>query len=212
MANKEPDIMRAIQRPLRSFAVAVMAITLAANWFMSGAESQTNDPVTLGVQALDANKVDEAIDIFEKAIAADPNNPEALARLGSAQVRKARTVNIFSAPGWVNKGFNTLDQAVERFPDAFVVYFVRGITATNVPDMFRKAEVAVKDLSAVVAMREKNPDAVPERLLPSVYLNLGRAYKKTGQATEARAAWEKGKQLYPSAPETPAIEKELQEL
>ena len=204
--------MRARPTIFRGFASVVLAFAFMAIWFVSDAPSQENNPLVLGKQALDANQVDEAIALFEKAVAADPKNPEALARLGSAQVRKARIVNIFSAPGWVSKGFTTLDQAVEQFPSAFIVYVVRGITATNVPEMFRKADVAVKDLSEVVAMREKSPDAVPENVMPSVYLNLGRAFKKTGQPAEARAALEKGKKLYPSAPEMSAIEKELREL
>lgn len=170
-------------------------------WRPPHVEPQTTDPVAQGRQALDADRVDDAIAAFERAVAANPQDAAALAWLGSAQVRKARTASIFAAAGWVKRGFNTLDEAVERFPDAFVVYLVRGTTATRVPDMFRKAPAAVKDLSAVVAMKEKNP--------ASVYLHLGLAYKKTGQPNDARAAWETGKKLYPSAPEAQAIEKEL---
>jgi hypothetical protein len=78
--------------------------------------------------------------------------------------------------------------------------------------MFGKASIAVKDLAAVVAMREKNPTAVPDTVMPSVYLNLGIAHRKTGAIAEARAAWDKGKQLYPGAPETQAIDTELRNL
>ena len=81
--------------------------------------------------------------MLERAVAADARDADALAWLGSAQVRKARTASAFEAPGWVRKGFNTLDDAVERFPDTFIVYMVRGITATNVPDMFRKGDDAL---------------------------------------------------------------------
>ena len=70
----------------------------------------------------------------------------------------------------------------------------------------------MKDLSTVVAMREKNPQMVPDAVMPSVFLNLGLAYKKNVQSDEARATWEKGKTLYPAAPETQAIEKELRSL
>ena len=204
--------MRAIRRALRSFAVAVAALTLATNSFVVDAASQTtDDPITLGRQALDANKEDEAIAIFEK-VAADPKNPAALAWLGSAQVRKAKEAPIFEKSGWVKKGFNTLDQAVELFPDAYIVYMVRGITATQVPDMFKKAPIAVKDLSTVVIMREKNLEAVPDSVMPAVYLHLGIAYKKNGQIAEARAAWEKGKNAYPSSPEGKTMEKELKGL
>jgi TolA-binding protein len=70
----------------------------------------------------------------------------------------------------------------------------------------------VKDLGTVVIMREKNLEAVPDSVMPAVYLHLGIAYKKNGQITEARAAWEKGKKAYPSSPEGKTMEKELKGL
>ena len=175
-------------------------------------EPQTADLVTQGRQALDAERPDDAIALFETAIAADPKNPAALAWLGSAQVRKAARVGGMEAAGWVKRGFDTLDEAVERFPDAFVVYVVRGVTATRVPDLFRKADVAVKDLTRVVAMKDARPQAVPDAVMPAVYLSLGLAYKKTGQPATARATWEKARRLYPAAPEAAAIERELRSL
>ena len=177
--------------PLATAAAALALVIAVGHPDRAGA--QAPDLVAQGRQALDADKVDEALALFENAVTADPKDPAALAWLGSAQVRKARTAAPFDAPGWAKKSFNTLDEAVERFPDAFVVYMVRGTTATRVPDMFRKAPVAVKDLSAVD-------------------LHLGLAYKKAGQPADARAAWEKGKTLYPSAPEAQAIEQELKSL
>lgn len=191
--------------------VVILAISLSV-WLWEMSVFGANDLVGQGRQALDSDKVDDAIAIFEKALAADANDPAALAWLGSAQVRKARTAPLFEAPGWVKKGFNTMDEAVDRFPDAFVVYMVRGITALRVPDMFRKTPVAVKDLGTVTAMKDKTPGAVPDSVMPSVYLNLGLALKKNGQSAEARAAWEKARKLYPSAPESEAIEKELKRL
>lgn len=193
-------------------AIVVALCVLAPVWSPSSAEAASADFVAQGRKALEAEKFDDAIALFEKAVTADPKDPAALAWLGSAQVRKARTVPPFEAPGWVKRGFNTLDEAVERFPDAFVVYLVRGITASRVLDLFRKAEVAVKDLSAVVAMKEKRPQGIPDAAMPSVYLHLGLGFKKSGQPTEARTTWEKGKKLYPSAPEAAAIDKELRNL
>jgi tetratricopeptide (TPR) repeat protein len=175
-------------------------------------EPQTGDLVAQGRQALDADRPDEAIALLEKAVAAEPNNPTALAWLGSAQVRKAPRVGGPEAAGWVKRGFDTLDEAAERFPDAFVVYVMRGVTAARVPDLFRKADVAVKDLSRVVAMKEARPPAVPDTVMPVVYLNLGVAYRKIGQAAAARAVWEKAKALYPAAPEAVAIDRELRSL
>jgi tetratricopeptide (TPR) repeat protein len=196
---------------LRSlFVVAVLV--LAALWPAIQVEPQTLDLVTQGRQALDAKRIDEAIGLFEKATGADARNPAALAWLGNAQVRKAATVEPMEAAGWVKRGFDTLDEAVERFPGAFVVYLVRGITAANVPDLFHKTRVAVQDLGKIVTMREANAQAVPETVMPTVYLNLGLAHKRNRQPAEARAAWEKGRRLYPAAPEAQAIERELRSL
>ena len=191
---------------------AAVAAVAAAAARPPDAIGQAIDLITQARQALAADKVDEAIAMLEKAIATAPNDPAAQATLGSAQVRKARTAQPMEAPAWLTKGFTTLDAAVERFPDTFVVYVMRGITAASAPEMFGKAPVAVKDLTTVVAMKEKNPAAVPDTVMPSVYLNLGIAYKKTGAVSEARAAWEKGKTLYPGAPETQAMDTELRNL
>jgi tetratricopeptide (TPR) repeat protein len=175
-------------------------------------EPQTPDLMTQGRQALDADRPDDAIAIFEKAVAADPRNPAALAWLGSAQVRKAARVGGMEAAGWVKRGFDTLDEAVERFPDAFVVYVVRGSTAARVPELFRKAEQAVQDLTRVVGLKERQAQAVPDAVMPLVYLNLGLAHKKAGRPAAARTAWEKARALYPATPEIPAIDRELRSL
>jgi tetratricopeptide (TPR) repeat protein len=203
--------MHARRRVLQAVS-AVVVVAACALWPLYRAEPQTADLVTQSRQALEARRLDEAIDLFQRALGADPGNAAALAWLGSAQVRKAAGVPPMDAAGWIKRGFDTLDEAVERFPGAFVVFLVRGITAANVPDMFRKAPVAVKDLSTVVAMRAASAQAVPEAVMPAVYLHLGLAYRRNRQPAEARAAWEKGRQLYPAAPEAQAIERELRSL
>jgi tetratricopeptide (TPR) repeat protein len=159
-----------------------------------------------------ADTSDEAIAALERAVAADPGDPAALARLGGAQLRRARTAEITEAPGWVSKGFAALDRAVQRFPEAFIGYLTRGIAASQVPDLFGRAPVAVNDLSALIRMKQERPEAVPDAVMPSVYLHLGVAHKKIGQRADARAAWERGKALYPAAAEAQAIDKELQSL
>ena len=197
---------------LRRLRLLLLIGGLALLWQPDSIEPQTLDLVAQGRQALDAGRIDDAITLLEKAVSADGKNPAALAWLGSAQVRKAGQVGGMEAAGWVKRGFDALDEAVERFPDAFVVYVVRGSTAGRLPPMFNKTEVAVKDLSTVVAMKDRRPDAVPDAVMPLVYLNLGLAQKKAGRAAEARAAWEKGRRLYPAAPESATIDRELRGL
>jgi len=197
---------------LRHLGAALMAAAAVAIWQPDSLEAQAADLVSQGRQALDAGRIDDAIALLEKAVSAEPGNPAALAWLGSAQVRKAGRVPGMEAAGWIKRGFDALDEAVERFPEAFVVYVVRGTTAGRVPEMFRKTDVAVKDLSTVVAMKERQPQAVPDAVMGLVYLNLGLAQKKAGRAAEARATWEKGKRLYPAAPEAASIDRELRGL
>ena len=197
---------------LRHLGAALIAAAAVSIWQPDSLEAQAADLVSQGRQALDADRIDDAIALLETAVSAEPRNPAALAWLGSAQVRKAGRVPGMEAAGWVKRGFDALDEAVERFPDAFVVYVVRGTTAGRVPEMFRKTDVAVKDLSTVVAMKERQPQAVPEAVMGFVYLNLGLAQKKAGRPAEARATWEQGKRLYPAAPEAASIDKELRGL
>ena len=187
----------------RRLAAALAVVLFLGIWRPDSIEPQTLDLVAQGRQALDADRIDDAVALFERAVTADAKNPAALAWLGSAQVRKGGRVPAIEGAGWVKRGFDTLDEAVERFPDAFVVYVVRGTTAARVPELFRKTEVAVKDLSTAVSMNDARP---------VVYLNLGLAQKRAGRPAEARAVWEKGKRLYPAAPEAAAIERELRGL
>jgi len=197
---------------IRPLAAVLAVAAVVAIWQPDSLEAQAADLVSQGRQALDADRIDDAIAVLEKAVSADPKNPAALAWLGSAQVRKAAKVGGVEAAGWVKRGFDAMDEAVERFPDAFVVYVVRGSTAVRVPPLFNKTEVAVKDLSLVVTLKEKKPESVPDGMMPMVYLNLGLAQKKAGRPADARAAWEKGRKLYPAAPETAAFDRELKGL
>jgi tetratricopeptide (TPR) repeat protein len=192
--------------------VTLLLFVAVALWQPDSLEAQPAGLVSQARQALDADRVDDALALLEKAVSAEPANPAALAWLGSAQVRKGGKVGGMEAAGWVKRGFDSMDEAVERFPDAFVVYVVRGTTAGRVPAMFNKTEVAVKDLSTVVAMKDKKPESVPDGVMPLVYLNLGLAQKRAGRPADARAAWEKGRKLYPAAPETATIDRELKGL
>jgi Tfp pilus assembly protein PilF len=177
------------------------------------ARAQALSPmVKEGRDLLQADKIDDALDLLRKAVEKDPQDPFALAWLGTALCRKAGTVDIFEGPKWVVEGYKNLDEAVTRFPDAYIGYVARGIVSTRVPDVFKKLPSAVTDLSTVVAMHDKDPKKTPDAVMGMVYLNLGTAYKKSGQPDKARETWETGKKLYPKAPELAAIDKELKEL
>ena len=200
------------ERTLRTLTGVLAMLIIATLGHPFHAVSQGSDLVTQGRQALDVGRVDEAIALFERAVAADARNPGALAWLGSARVRKAPSVPMMERAGWVSRGFDTLDEAVERFPEAWIVYLVRGLTAVNLPPMFNKTKVAVDDLGRVVTMKDRAPQAVPDAVMGPAYLNLGLAHKSSGDRDQARAVWEKARRLYPTAPEAATIDRELKAL
>jgi hypothetical protein len=167
------------------FATLLFAVTLGARPTLAQPPA---DLVAQGRQAVAAGRIDDAIALFERARAADPNNPAAVAELGSAQVRRARSAPLMEQPGWVERGFRTLDDAVARFPNAAVVYLTRGLTAAAVPDFFNKSAVATDDLRRVIAMKEKDPAAVPDAVMPGVRQTLERLLARGGPAGGAPVA------------------------
>ena len=74
---------------LRTLTGVLAVLIIATLGHPFHAASQGSDLVTQGRQALDAGRVDEAIALFARAVAADAKSPSALAWLGSARVRKA---------------------------------------------------------------------------------------------------------------------------
>jgi tetratricopeptide (TPR) repeat protein len=200
------------ERALRALSGALVVLIILVLGQPFHAASQGADLVSQGRQALEAGRVDEALALFERAVAADAENPAALAWLGNARVRKAPSMPLMERAGWVNRGFDTLDEAVERFPEAWIVYLVRGLTAANLPPMFNKTKLAIGDLGRVVTMKDRAPQAVPDAVMGAVFLNLGLAEKNGGDRDRARATWERGRRLYPGAPEAAAIDRELKAL
>ena len=113
---------------------------------------------------------------------------------------------------WFKKGTRTMDEAVEEFPDAAVVYLIRGISGVLTPDRFQRYLTSIQDFHKVLELKAKDPTALPDAQMPLVYLHLGLAYKKNDQKAEARATWEQGRQLYPQSPEAAHMGQELNTL
>ena len=91
--------MHATRLVVRGLTGPLAVLAVLALWHTDRAEPQAPDLVVQGRQAIAANKFDDAIALFEKAVAADPNNPAALVWLGNAQVRKASGAQGMDGPG-----------------------------------------------------------------------------------------------------------------
>jgi len=72
----------------RRLAAALAVVLFLGIWRPDSIEPQTLDLVAEGRQALDADRIDDAVALFEGAVTADATTPAALLRLGSAQVRE----------------------------------------------------------------------------------------------------------------------------
>jgi tetratricopeptide (TPR) repeat protein len=166
--------------------------------------------VELGRSYAERGRIADALALLERAVTLEPKNPAARVWLGSVQVRMARTTQ---DPGaqlqWVKKGTRTMDEAVEEFPDVPIVYLVRGMTGVQLPDQFRRYRLSIRDFTTLLERKAKGAVSLPDAQMALVYLNLGLAYKKNDQKAEARAAWDQGRRLYPRAPETRLMEREL---
>ncbi len=169
--------------------------------------------VALGRLYAEVGRIPDALKLLERAVVIAPNDPAARAWLGSVQVQMTRTTeDLGERLQWAKKGMKTLDEAAEDFPNLPVVYIVRGITSVRMPEQFHRYVLSIQDFNRVLELQAREPATVPDETMPLIYLNLGLAYKKNNQQAEARATWERGRQLYPQAREAPLIEKELNDL
>jgi len=179
-------------------------------------QAQPNDVQKLVVLArlyADTGRIPEGLKLLERAVAIAPHDPAARVWLGSVQTQMARTTeDLGERLQWAKKGMKTMDEAVEDFPTMAVVYIVRGINGVRLPEQFRRYVLAIQDFNRVLALKAQDPSAVSDEPMPLVYLHLGLAYKKNNQQAEARATWERGRQLYPQAKEAALIEQELRDL
>lgn len=117
--------------------------------------------------------VDEAIGRLESLVEDEPDNELARAYLGSAYTIKARDAALWNKRGWVERGVETIDTAVEAAPEDPRVRLVRAINAYNLPQRVGRYELAAEDFAILLdALREEHPaiDSVLER---AVYFHAG---------------------------------------
>ena len=179
-------------------------------------QTQPNDVpklVALGRLYAETGRIPDGLKLLEKAVAIAPHDPAARVWLGSVQTQMSRTTeDLGERQQWAKRGMKTMDEAVEDFPTTAVVYIVRGINGVRMPDQFHRYVLAIQDFNKVLELKAQDPAMVSDEPMPMVYLHLGLAYKKNNQKAEARATWERGRQLYPQAKEAALIDKELHDL
>lgn len=134
----------------------------------------------LGALAMDARKPQEAIEHFNRTLVLNPNFEQAYYDLANAQISAEK-------PG---DALQTLEKTRQKFSESFVREFLAGVAYSH-----QKAykEALQRFTSAEVIARA----ADPKRLNHYFFFQVGAAYERNGQFTEAEQAFEKCLELQP---------------
>lgn len=165
-----------------------------------------------------------ATDVFEKAVALDPNNPKLVHWLGRTYGRRAETANPFSAPGFASKTRQMFEKAVELDPtdkdalgDLLDYYleapgFLGGGThkAEQLAQMILKQDQAEGHYAqGIVADRKKEYDAAEQQFRRAAELAprqvgrvlvLARYLANHGRVKESDALFEQAARMAPNSP------------
>jgi tetratricopeptide (TPR) repeat protein len=124
---------------------------------------------------------DDAVQLLEQAVAADPDSPLTYAALAEAQWIKS--VDTGEAE-WKEKALESVRQAELRDPDLPEVHMISGWLKKNSGNY----ELAEADFQRVIELQPKNGDA---------YRRLGLTYESAGLASEALTAFQNAVQVRP---------------
>jgi tetratricopeptide (TPR) repeat protein len=136
----------------------------------------------LGIYYHDKTRPKEAIEVFERLLNLDKENPVACVYLGSSWTIMAdKAEKVEDKLRYLEKGTRLLDEAVEKFPDNYTVRLVRGINSACLPEMFGRFRLTIKDLEYLLEDGEK----IPQKDLPMILSYLATAYKMDNQPQKA---------------------------
>jgi tetratricopeptide (TPR) repeat protein len=155
------------------------------------ADAASTDPLTAGAALFRLGKRGEAEAKLKAAIAADPEDPEALAYLGSLKAMEAgASGSPADAVGFVNEAFALFDRAASAAKtdgEREIVLMNRASVADAVPeDVFGKSMTAARDFMALAEMALNRGDG---RTAADRYVSAGLAFEKAGSAGEADIAF-----------------------
>ncbi len=139
----------------------------------------------------DAEAVDQAIDHFEKTLDAAPDNALVRAYLGSTYTLKARDAAVWNKGRWVERGLDTLDEAVATAPGHPRVRLLRAATAYNLPRVVGRYDTAREDFAILLDAIAERPDTFAPELKREIYFHTGAFALKEGEDERALDLLEK---------------------
>jgi cytochrome c-type biogenesis protein CcmH/NrfG len=208
----------------------VFAIVFLAFLFTGISRTQDNEKDLQGVLAQKPNDVetlmklgkiyhdqgvagnDDAVDkgftCFDKVLQIDPANAVALVYRGSFWTLRARDAWWpFTKMKDVDKGVDEMDKAVDLAPDNISVRLMRGINSVNLPSMFHRLPVALKDFEYM--MSDPRFAGFNPHLQATIYCWAGIAYNSDNQTAKAKELLQKAISADPNSEMARKAESEL---
>jgi tetratricopeptide (TPR) repeat protein len=164
-------------------------------------------------QGADGNKeaVEKGMTYLDKALELEPTNGVALVYRGSLWTMRARDAWWpFTKMSRVDKGIDEMDKAVELMPTNVTVRIVRGINNVQLPSMFKRLSIALKDFDYLLNCREFS--YFDMNLQSKIFLWAGIAYKHDNQTNKAKELLQKTVSLTPESWMAAKAKEELKEL
>ena len=109
-----------------------------------------------------------------------------------------------------DRGVDEMDKAVELAPDVIEVRIVRGINSTQLPSMFRRNPIAMRDFATLLA-RPDFPHLDPG-LQSTIYYWAGVASDQDNQPDKARELFRKAAECAPGSGTAERAKAKLKEL
>ncbi len=155
--------------------------------------------------------VDKGFTCFDKILQIDPSSAIALAYRGSLWTLRARDAWWpFTKMKDVDKGVDEMDKAVDLAPDNISVRLVRGINSVNLPSMFHRLPVALKDFEHM--MSDAKFAGFNPHLQSTIYCWAGIAYNNDGQTAKAKELLQKAVSADPNSDTAHKAENELKKI
>ena len=134
----------------------------------------------------DTESLNKAEALLKRALDNIPNDPEALAWLGSIKLLRARDSWFPPSKLWyMNAGSRDLDKAISLDPDNPLLRVIRAVSYISIPAIFMKRGTAIGDLEHVIVLRDRLPWLVSDELLAHAHYLLGDYYQDSGDMGKA---------------------------
>jgi tetratricopeptide (TPR) repeat protein len=152
--------------------------------------------------------VDKGFTCFDKILQIDPSIAVALVYRGSLWTLRARDAWWpFTKMKDVDKGVDEMDKAVDLAPDNISVRLVRGINSVNLPSMFHRLPIALKDFEYM--MSDARFAGFNPHLQSTIYCWAGIAYNSDNQTAKAKELLQKAISADPNSETARKAENEL---